>query len=519
MSEEKKLSKKELSKLKKKEQKAASKEAEPEEVETEVPVPVGDETQFDYGLTPLIMSQRTSTRTFSDLSSLNPQLEGQSVWVRARVFTSRSKGNSCFIVLRQGFYSVQAALFKSESIPKVMVKFAASISKESVVDILGSVVTVAEPITSTSQSLVELSVKKIFVISAANVPPIQVEDCIRPETAAEDSFRPTVHLKTRLDNRFLDLRAPVNLGIFRIQSGVCCLFREFLVGLNFTEIHTPKILGTASEGGADVFKVTYFGGVAYLAQSPQLYKQMAVNSDMERVFEIGSVFRAENSNTPRHLTEFVGLDMEMTFKEHYYEVLGVINEMFKYIFNGLEQRFPLELKLIRESYPSEPITFGEKFLIISFKEGVRMLREAGEELPDLEDISTPHEKKLGALVKQRFGTDFYAMDRYPVNARPFYTMPCPDDPNYTNSYDLFLRGQEISSGAQRIHDPDLLIKVAQQKGVDLTPIQMYVDNFKYGSFPHGGCGIGLERVVMLYLGLHDIRKSSMFPRDPTRTVP
>lgn len=521
---EQKVSKSQLKKQMKKEAKEqakAAKQVEPA-AEAETETPIGDETTLQFGVYPIVQSTRVSSRVFVNVADLNASYDGKTVWVRARVFTSRSKGNSCFLLLRRGMFSVQAALFKSDSIPKEMVKFAASISKESIVDIEGQVVKVTEKIQSATQQDVEIHPSKLFVVSQALNTPIQVEDCLRPEPRlAEESTdgRPLVALKTRLDHRYIDLRAPVNLAIFRVQSGVGNLFREYLYGKGFVEIHSPKIIGTASEGGSQVFRLDYFEGNAYLAQSPQLYKQMAVMGDLDRVFEIAPVFRAENSFTPRHLTEFVGLDMEMAIQDHYYEVLAVINEMFKYIFNNLEIQYAKELAVIRECYKSEPVTFGEKFLILHFAEGVRLLREAGETVPEFEDISTPHEKLLGKIVKEKFGTDFYAMDRYPAAARAFYTMPAPDDPRYSNSYDIFLRGQEISSGAQRIHDPKVLLEVAASKGIDMTPIQSYVDSFKYGAFPHGGCGIGLERVVMLYLGLHDIRKASMFPRDPTRTTP
>jgi len=518
-----KLSKKEQKRLDKKQAKPANEPV--KELNKEQSAPVGDETRLQFGVYPRVQSQRQTNRVFTELSELNSSLAGKEVWIRARVYNTRGKGNSCFVVLRRTIFTVQATIFKSDSIPKEMVKFVDSVSKESVVDILGVVTKAPEPITAATQQDVEIAITKFFLVAQSQPCPIQVEDCLRPEPTqvSEDQVdaagRPLVTLKTRLDHRYLDMRAPVNVCIFRIQSAVSCLFREYLVQKNFIEIHSPKIIGTASEGGAQVFKLGYFGGEAYLAQSPQLYKQMAAIGELERVFEIAPMFRAENCDTSRHLTEFVGLDMEMIFQDHYYEVLALINEMFKYIFHGLEMRHKLELDTIREVYPSEPIKFEEKFLVIHFPEGVRMLKEAGEEIDEFADLSTPLEKRLGQLVKEKYGTDFYALDLYPRGARPFYTMPAPDDERYTNSYDLFIRGQEIASGSQRIHDPELLVENAARMGVDLKPIQAYADSFKYGSYPHAGCGIGLERVVMLYLGLHNIRKASLFPRDPFRTTP
>jgi aspartyl-tRNA synthetase len=297
------------------------------------------------------------------------------------------------------------------------------------------------------------------------------------------------------------------------------LFREFLFQNEFTEIHSPKLIGCASEGGAEVFKVTYFDSWAYLAQSPQLYKQMAICSDMERVFEIGPIFRAEKSFTHRHLCEFVGLDIEMAFNEHYYEVLDMLDGMFTYIFDHLSSRFAKELEIVNHQFPFAPLQYLKPTLRLSYKEGVAMLREAGVQMGDLEDLSTANERKLGELVKLKYKTDFYILDKFPRAVRPFYTMPDPHNPDYTNSYDIFLRGEEIMSGAQRVHDAQLLTEQALAKGVKPESIKDYIDSFKYGAAPHAGGGVGLERMTMLYLGLKNIRSTSMWPRDPVRLTP
>jgi len=196
-----------------------------------------------------------------------------------------------------------------------------------------------------------------------------------------------------------------------------------------------------------VFNLKYFNQDCCLAQSPQLYKQMALAADMERVFEIGPVFRAENSNTYRHLCEFTGLDMEMTFKTHYFEVLDMLGDMLIYIFKNLETRFAKELEVIGSQYPFEPFKCVTPVVKLNFKEGVKMLKAAGVNQDALGDLTTESEKALGKLVKEKYDTDFYMLYGYPVNARPFYTMIDPEDPNYTNSYDFFMRGEEITSGA------------------------------------------------------------------------
>lgn len=253
----------------------------------------------------------------------------------------------------------QGVLFQSESIPKDMIKYVGAIPRESIVEVQAVVQRAAQPVESTSLRVVELGVQKLYTVNrAAGDLPFQLDDASRPEGAvAEDgSEYVKVHLDTRLDSRWIDLRTQTNQAIMRISSTVCALFREFLLKRDFVEIHTPKLLGGASEGGTEVFRFKYFGRDACLAQSPQLYKQMcAACSGFERVFEVGPVFRAENSHTHRHLCEFTGLDLEMAIKEHYYEVLDVFGELFVYIFDGLNERCKAEQAIIQKQYPFEPL--------------------------------------------------------------------------------------------------------------------------------------------------------------------
>ncbi|XP_017299434.1 aspartate--tRNA ligase, cytoplasmic [Diaphorina citri] len=303
------------------------------------------------------------------------------------------------------------------------------------------------------------------------------------------------------------------------KNKVIGLFREILTDQGFVEIHTPKIISAASEGGANVFTVSYFKNNAYLAQSPQLYKQMAIAADFDKVFTVGAVFRAEDSNTHRHLTEFIGLDLEMAFKYHYHEVLHTIANTFTEMFKRLKKEFHVEIAQVAQQYPMEEFTFLEPPLILQFWTAVDMLKEAGVEIDYFEDLSTPNEKLLGKIVKAKYSTDFYVLDKYPLAVRPFYTMPDPLNAGSSNSYDMFMRGEEILSGAQRIHDTDFLTERAQHHGIDVSKIKSYLEAFQYGCPPHAGGGIGLERVVMLYLGLDNIRKTSMFPRDPKRLTP
>ncbi|XP_014778677.1 aspartate--tRNA ligase, cytoplasmic [Octopus bimaculoides] len=512
-------SKKALKKQQKEAEKAAKKAAYKEQNKKADQQPVDNEEDFSkdlYGNLPLIQSAEKINRKIVDVKDLTPQIADTKVWIRARLQTSRSKGKQCFFVLRQRYWTVQGLIAVGKETSKQMVKFAASINKESIIDIEAYVRTVPSKIESCSQQDIELHTIQIWVVSsAAPQLPVLVEDAARPET---DEFA-KVNQDTRLDNRVIDLRTCTSQAIFKLQAGLCALFRDFLTKNGFVEIHTPKIISAASEGGANVFEVTYFKTSAYLAQSPQLYKQMAICSDFDKVFTVGSVFRAEDSNTHRHLTEFVGLDLEMAFKYHYHEVVDQIGDLFVAIFKGLRDNFAEEIATVHKQFPAEPFKFLEPSLCLEFPEAVQMLRNNGIEIGDEDDLSTPNEKFLGKLVKAKYDTDFFILDKYPLAVRPFYTMPDPHNKKASNSYDMFMRGEEILSGAQRIHDPDLLTERAKEHGIDLEKIKAYIDSFRYGAPPHAGGGIGCERVTMLYLGLDNIRKTSLYPRDPKRLTP
>ncbi|CEJ04778.1 Putative Aspartyl-tRNA synthetase [Rhizopus microsporus] len=476
-----------------------------------------------YGKLPINQSKERPGVKYEDITTINGSRAGETVTVRVRVQTSRATGSKmCFFVFRQGVATIQGIITADEEkISKQMVKFCVGITPESIVLVEGKIVKPVEEVKSCTISCAELAIEKIHIVSDVQVRlAFTLDDASRAESAfEEDAQLVRVNLDTRLNNRVLDLRTTTNHAIFRLQSAVCLLFREFLIERGFMEIHTPKLIAAASEGGANVFKVSYFKSSAFLAQSPQLYKQMCIAADFGKVFEIAPVFRAEDSNTHRHMTEFMGLDMEMAFNEHYHEVLEVLEDLFVYIFTNLKNRFKDEIETVKRQYHFEDFEFLPKTLRLKFSEGVQMLREAGVEIDDFEDLSTANERLLGKLVKEKYHTDFYVLDKFPLAVRPFYTMPDPNNPGYSNSYDFFMRGEEILSGAQRIHDAELLTERAKLHEVDLSTIQPYIDAFKIGAPPHAGGGIGLERVVMLYLGLGNIRRSSLFPRDPKRLEP
>lgn len=376
---------------------------------------------------------------------------------------------------------------------------------------------IASPISSNSSAPNE----KFSCISP--VTPVLGHTSVTKSRKSDETYKKrsrSLPQRVRLNNRIVDLRTGPSQSIFRIQAGICNSFRSYLDSKGFLEIHTPKIQGGATESGASVFEVNYFGRPAFLAQSPQLAKQMCIAADFERVYEIGPVFRAEDSNTTRHLTEFTGLDLEMAIEEHYYEALSIIDGMLKNLWKELYQRYQPEIDLISQVYRHERILWLEDTLHISFSEGVKMLQEVGwtddnGNMPsNTEDLSTRAEARLGALIKEKYKTDYYILDKFPASARPFYAMPDPKDDRFTNSFDIFLRGQEIISGGQRIHDAKFLEKQMKKNGLRLDSMPDYLEGFRWGAPPHAGCGIGLERLTSLFLNLGNIRLASIFPLDP-----
>ncbi|KAI0078929.1 aspartate-tRNA ligase [Panus rudis PR-1116 ss-1] len=505
--------------------KAAEKAARQAELEAQKAAADVDYATEFYGKLPLNQSQTRPRRSRVQIASLNPNQDGETVLLRARVQTSRAQGNKMvFLNLRQRTDSVQALLTVTpEKVSKQMVKWAASLQDESIVLVEGVVKKSPELIKSATVGDVELHLSHIYLISGLDARlPFTVEDAARPDTEIETSEEvqyKRVLLDTRLNNRVVDLRTVTNQAIFKIQHGIGKLFRDYLESQGFIEIHSPKLQAAATESGASVFKVSYFKGNAYLAQSPQFAKQMAIAADFERVYEIGPVFRAEDSNTHRHMTEFIGLDLEMAIEEHYHEVMELLDNLFKYIFSGLKEKYKKEIEAVRRQFPAEEFKWREETLKLSFKEAVDLLVEDGVPRETLDDINTENEKRLGRIVKAKYDTDYFIIDKFPLALRPFYTMPDPNDPTVSNSYDFFMRGEEILSGAQRIHDPKVLEDNIRAKGVDPASMSTYVDAFRLGCPPHGGGGIGLERVLMLFLKLNNIRRASLFPRDPKRLEP
>lgn len=528
---------------------AAEKAAEEAVYSMPEPLKPSEVSKARFGIYPVHSSQPEIVSAFPDrkFTSIDDietlfkekDVEEQYIWVRGRVHTNRHKGRSVFLVLRGKMDTVQACAFAStkptfecdieDQSQQNLVYFLGRINCESVVDIYARLVKAPQPIKSTTVNHYELAIERAFVISqaAANLP-LLVTDAMRSDSAyVTKNGEPCEYVNpgrdTRLNNRVLDLRTPANQAIFRVRACIAQEFRAYLTSKGFTEISSPKIIGGSSEGGSAIFHVDYFGQEACLAQSPQLYKQMAIASGMERVFEVGPVFRAENSHTHRHLCEFTGLDLEMEIHESYHEVLEILSGLMKHIFTVVLEKCEKEISVIRAQYDltmGKPLEWAEKTVIIPYSEGIKMLQQNGfPNATDQEDLTTPMEKALGALVKEAYHTDFYILDKFPMSVRPFYTMPDPTNPLFSNSYDMFIRGEEITSGAQRIHDKNLLESVCRSKEMPVESIKDYAEAFRYGCPPHGGAGIGLERVIMLMLGIDDCRQCCLFPRTPERLTP
>ncbi|GMM35836.1 aspartate--tRNA ligase [Saccharomycopsis crataegensis] len=523
------LSKKALKKLEKekeKERKKAEREAQmaKEKAEREAAEAANDVSKGLYGKK-LIQSTEHLTQPRIKFAALDESSVDKQVEFRARFHSTRTQSaNLMFVVFRQQTETIQAILKKGDMVSKSFLKFVGSINLESIVVVRGTVRKPSELIKSCTVQQYEIEISELYVTSSTpSQLPILIEDAARTEEEAERLGLPVVNLNTRLDNRVIDLRTITNQAIFEVEAGVCQLFREFLSSRQFREIHTPKLLGSASEGGSNVFEVTYFNRKAYLAQSPQLYKQQCIAADFERVFEVGPVFRAEDSNTHRHLTEFTGLDLEMAFESHYHEVVELLSDLFIYMFKQLNIRYKKQIELVRKQFPCEEFKIPDKMVRLEFKEGIELLRTVGgrTELSEYDDLSTPDEKLLGKIVLEKYNTDFYILDKFPSEIRPFYTMVDPTNPKVSNSYDFFMRGEEILSGAQRVHDPEMLKSRMREFEVDPEGpgLKDYVDAFTYGCPPHAGGGIGMERVVMFFLGLKNIRRASLFPRDPKRVRP
>lgn len=325
-----------------------------------------------------------------------------------------------------------------------------------------------------------------------------------------------LNIDTLLDHRVLSLRHPEVQAIFKIYDLVLEGYAKAMRSMGFVEVKSPKILESATEGGANFFKVQYYDKTAVLAQSPQFYKQMLVGA-FERVFEIGSVYRAEPHFTTRHVSEYIGLDAEMGFVESYKDVTTALTKAFKVIFDHIRENGKDALAFYPNVVVPEVPAEIPHFKLSEIKE--ILAKEYGHKIPDDTDIDPEGERLAGRYAKEKFNSDFVFITHYPWKYRPFYTMPSRENPEETYGFDFFFRGLEMASGGQRIHDHNELVENMKKKGISGKGMDSYLNTFKYSMPPHGGWGLGSERIVQQLLGLPSVKEAILFPRDVKRLSP
>lgn len=318
-------------------------------------------------------------------------------------------------------------------------------------------------------------------------------------------------LEINLDNRSVALRNPFERATFKFQEGVAEAFRRFMLDNKFTEIHTPKIVAQGAEGGANIFHLDYFQKNAFLNQSPQFYKQTAV-AFFDRVFEIAPVYRAERHATSRHLNEYIGLDFEMGYINDMYDVMNMETAMLRYMMQYLKENYQHEINILGADIPE----VGE-IPSIKFEDAIALIK--GSKAKNKFDLEPEDEIFLCNYAKENYGTEFIFVTNFPSSKPPFYAMNDRDDPRTACKFDLLFRGLEITTGGQRIHDYNEQLEKMKAQGLDPEDFKSYLEVHKYGLPPHGGLGIGLERLVMKLLGQQNIRQASMFPRDLNRLIP
>lgn len=335
-----------------------------------------------------------------------------------------------------------------------------------------------------------------------------------PLPLAIDKWKLNTSLEAKLDRRSLSLRNVRERARFRIQEGIVRGFRDYLYSQGFTEIHTPKIGAKSAEGGANLFKLSYFHRPAVLQQSPQLYKQMMVGV-FDRVFETGPVFRAEKHNTRRHLNEYTSLDFEMGYIHSFMDICKMETGFLQYMMALLEKEYSKELKLLGVKLPDV-----SKIPYVRFDEAKRLVSEKyNRKIRNPFDLEPEEEELIGRYFKEEYDADFVFVTHYPSKKRPFYAMDDPEDERYTLSFDLLYKGLEITTGGQRIHDYEKLLEKIEKKGMTTEGLEQYLDAFRFGMPPHGGLGIGLERLTMQILGEDNVREACLFPRDMSRLEP
>ncbi|MDD2578167.1 MAG: aspartate--tRNA(Asn) ligase [Candidatus Dojkabacteria bacterium] len=423
---------------------------------------------------------------------------GNQVRIQGRVSTIRNQGKIVFLMIKDRTGIVQCVAWEGNN--KELVKTLKSVTPESIVSIIG-LVKEAKQVTLGY----EVEIEEVIIDSLSETPlPIVIEEEYKNNLTA---------LEQRLDYRWIDLRSNKNSLMVEVSSFFFEKLREFCIQNNFIQIHTPKILGVASEGGANVFEVKYFDRKAYLAQSPQFHKQMAIASDIERVFSIGPAFRAEKSYTTRHLTEYTSFDIEMAYIDSFRDVCDFEEEMLTFTLEKIEEKFGDQIK---ELFGIEVKKPQNKFEYLTVKEAKEKLAKANIPSKDDGDFSPEEERALSKIVEEESGSEFLFVTEFPHDKRAFYHMKDPHNQEYALGFDLLWKGVEITTGAQREHRTEHLIKNAEERGIKTETLQEYFDYFRYGCPPHGGFAIGTERFLMKLLGYSTVLETSFLPNTPNR---
>jgi nondiscriminating aspartyl-tRNA synthetase len=426
----------------------------------------------------------------SELSTRTGQTATLSGWLLNR----RRLGGVMFLVLRDRSGTAQVVVDDAELAATIQ-----DLQVESVLSVTGEVVA-----DERARGGAEMRAAQIEVLSAVTEPlPFEINKPV---------LKPSLDIW--LDRASLSLRHASKQAASRVMAQLAASYRSALMRRGFVEIFTPKIVGSATEGGANVFPVSYFDRPAFLAQSPQLYKQMMVGVH-ERVFEVGPVFRAEPHATTRHLNEYISLDLEFGFIRDHRDVMALVEELLREMLTTLREQSAEDIALFSATIPD--IT---TIPIVGFREAQEIiLRVYGEDCRHEPDLAPQHERWLGEWAMKEHGSDFLFVEGYPTEKRPFYTMPKPEEPEVTNSFDLLFRGLELITGGQREHRYAKLVDVMARRGVDSAPFEGYLDAFRFGMPPEGGCAVGLERFVAQLLGVANVREVTAFPRDINRLAP
>ena len=425
---------------------------------------------------------------------LEGEYEGKEIRMNGAVHTIRHMGEVAFVILRKSRGLVQCVY--EAGITDFDIR---ELKEESAVEVMG--VVKAE---ERAPQGFEIRLKEIRVLSRP----------AEPLPLAVSKWKLNTSLETKLSLRPISLRNVRERAKFKIQEGIVRGFRDYLLSRDFTEIRTPKIVARGAEGGSNVFKLEYFNKKAELGQSPQFYKQTMVGV-YDRVFEAAPVFRAEKHNTTRHLNEYTSLDFEMGYIDSFRDVMDMETGMLQYVMKLLEQDYKKELDMLGVTLPEvgriPAVRFDQAKELVS--------RKYDRKIRNPYDLEPEEELLIGRYFKEEYGSDFVFVTHYPSKKRPFYAMDDPEDPKFTLSFDLMFRGLEVTTGGQRIHDYREITDKMEKRGMDPEDIASYLMIFKYGMPPHGGLGIGLERLTMRLLDEQNVREASMFPRDVTRLEP